>query len=378
MAEIDIAKIDPNMATKPAATEGIAWYLPFEKPMEVIGFCWLKENGKYERLPIAGRPDTVTQFPHGEKTTIPAAQCGAIILSDNTAGGQVRFRTDSTQFLIDADLNTPGGMDHMAFTGSAGFDVYLDCDGTWKCFGVTRADHSKTDFSTTVCSNLKKRMRDVIINFPLYNGVKKLSIGLDADAKLEAPTPFKDPRPIVFYGTSVTQGGCAMRPGMASSNIMSRMLARPVANLGFSGSGRGEPEIVAMLASIPDPAMYILDYALNVDDVELATTLPPFIDALRAKHPDTPILLVSPTPTTAKLELAENASNRHTNQRDTMRAETAKRNQQGDAKVFFFNAYDEALGDDYWETMVDGCHMTDFGFYRFSQAICPIINDILK
>ena len=235
----NIAELDPAMAIKPADADGVAWHLPFEAPMKLCGFHWFDTDKLYERLPM-DRPETVTRFPNGEPQVIPSKDCGAIQLSSNTAGGQVRFRTDSSRFLIQATLAATGGMDHMAFTGSAGFDIYIKSGDIWKCLGVTRTDHSKRDFTTTVRAGLKRDMRDVIINFPLYNGVKSLAIGLDDDAKLEAPTPFVDDRPAVMYGTSITQGGCATRPGMCSTNILSRMLNREVINLGFSGNGRGE------------------------------------------------------------------------------------------------------------------------------------------
>ncbi|MBO7534729.1 MAG: hypothetical protein J6T46_12130 [Victivallales bacterium] len=118
----NIAELDPAMAIKPADADGVAWHLPFEAPMKLCGFHWFETDKLYERLPM-DRPETVTRFPNGEPQVIPSKDCGAIQLSSNTAGGQVRFRTDSSRFLIQATLAATGGMDHMAFTGSAGFDI---------------------------------------------------------------------------------------------------------------------------------------------------------------------------------------------------------------------------------------------------------------
>lgn len=377
MEKIDIAKLDPAMALKPTDTEGICWHLPYEKPMVLLGFNWFDVDGKYERLPLTGRPETVTRFPDGEKTIIPASECGALQLSHYTAGGQVRFRTDSSKIMIHAELLETGGMDHMAFTGSAGFDIYRKCAAGWKFFGVTRTDHSQTAFTTVLSDGVDRTsVRDVIIHFPLYNGVKSLAIGLEENAVLEAPTPFADARPIVFYGTSITQGGCATRPGMCSSNLMSRMLDRYVINLGFSGNGRGEPEIAEMLADISDPALYILDYCWNVNHKELQATLSNVIDTIRKKHPTTPLLLVAPTP--GQNYLPEiHWKNEFAEKRDTMREEVEKRRLAGDKNFFFFNATDDALGNDFLECTVDGTHLTDLGFLRFSEAICPIIKEIL-
>lgn len=371
MTPEEIGKLDPAMATKPANTEGVKWYLPFENPMKLLGFNWFDQDKTYERLPIKGRPTQYTRFPNGEKSVIPIKQCGAILLSTHTAGGQIRFRTNSSKYLVSGEVGAPGGMDHMAFTGSAGFDLYLNCNGTWKCFGVTRTDHSVTTFSTTICDGVKREMRDVIINFPLYNSVKSLSIGLDEDAAVEAPTPFEDSRPVVFYGTSITQGGCATRPGMASSNILSRMLGMEVINLGFSGNGRGEPEIAAMLADVKNPGLYLIDYCWNVTPPELEATLPSLLDIIRAKHPTTPIILIAPTPGRFFIEEIRNES--FLQKANIMQDEAALRTSKGDAFISFFDALNCSLGDDFWECMVDGAHLTDLGFLRFSEAILPFI-----
>ena len=367
----DIGKIDKNMAFLPANGDGIAWHLPYEKPMKLLGFPWFDKYHLYHRLPEEW-PDEVTQFPNGQKKTIPYKQCGAFTLSPHTAGGQVRFRTDSGSFQLKGTLRATGGMDHMAFTGSAGFDLYLKCDGVWKCFGVTRTDHSVLDFSAEIVNGVRREMRDVIIDFPLYNGVNSLAIGLDEDAAIEEPTPFSGGATIVWYGTSIQQGGCASRPGMAASNIVSRLLDRQVINLGFSGNGKGEPEIAQMMASIPDVGMYIIDYTWNVDNEWLKATLPSLLDIIREKRPDVPILLMGPTPGRHNFQELDNDWLRKQNL--TMRDEAIRRIKAGDARISYFDALENSLGDDFWECAVDGVHLTDMGFYRLSQALCKFLN----
>ncbi len=373
----DLGKIDPAMAVKPANTENARWLLPFEEPLKLLGFYWFPADRVYNRLPL-DRPETVTRFPDGKAKTVPASQCGAYLLSANTAGGQVRFRTDSSRFLLQGEVSAPCGMDNMPFTGSSGFDLYLKDEDGWHFYGVTRTVPTKPDFSVTVCEGLSRKMRDVLLHFPLYNGIKNIAVGLDADARTEAPTPFHDPRPIVFYGTSITQGGCASRPGMASSNILSRMLDREVLNLGFSGSGKGEPEIARMLADIENPALYIIDYLWNLSScAELQATLPQLIDIIRDKHPDTPVLLVSPTPGKTMQSGFAVPDNLQEKQAGIMQDETARRNQAGDCRVFFFDAYHEAFGPDAMECIVDGWHLNDAGFLRFSKAVLPHIRRAL-
>src|SRR5262249_5941177 len=135
--------------------------------------------------------------------------------------------------------------------------------------------------------------REYLLYLPLYNGVSSVEIGLPKGAKLEKADPYGpgDRKPIVFYGTSITQGGCASRPGMVHTAILQRRLAFPVINLGFSGNGRMEPEIATLFAEL-DPAVYVLDCLPNMSAAEVTERIDPFVTVLRKAHPDTPILLV--------------------------------------------------------------------------------------
>ena len=370
MADNEIGKIDKNMAYLPANGEGIAWHLPYEAPMRLLGFNWFDKYHTYHRLPDE-LPDEVTQFPEGVMKKVPKDTCGAFTLSPHTAGGQIRFRTNSGSFHLKGKHNALSRMDHMPDTGRDGFDLYLKCAGVWKFFGVTRMQHTELDFSAELISNVPRCMRDVVINFPLYSGVNALAVGLDEDAVIEAPTPFADEAPIVWYGTSIQQGGCASRPGMCSSNLVSRWLDRYVINLGFSGSGRGEPELAEMLADVKNPGMYIIDYTWNVKEKELAATLPNLLDIIRKKHPETPILLMGPTPGRCFYPELNGGGLREKN--EIMRAEACKRIKAGDAHFAYFDALNNSMGEDFCEATVDGVHLTDMGFYRLSQALCNFL-----
>ena len=370
----NLRSIDPRMAVKSADVKGLAWHLPFEAPMRLVGLPWFDRDHAYNRLPL-NRPPQVTQFPGGVRTAVNGENCGAYLLSAHTAGAQVRFRTDSTRFSIAAELAAAEKCDHMPATGSAGIDLYAMFEGRWICLGVTRLDLDKTTYTTDLVTGLSREMRDVIVHLPSYAGLVSLQIGLDDGATVEAATPFASPKPIVWYGTSITQGGCASRPGLIATNALSRLVNREVVNQGYSGSGKGEPEIIDMLSAIRDPALYILDYAWNVSAPELSATLPYAVDRLRATHPDAPILLMSPTPGKAYLAHLPGDS---VEKADIMAAEAARRNAEGDAGVHYFDALREGCGDDFWEGYVDGCHLNDLGFYRLAHAICPVVEKLLK
>src|SRR5205085_2015483 len=134
--------------------------------------------------------------------------------------------------------------------------------------------------------------REFLLYLPLYNGVSSVEIGIAKGSTL-AKGPARPPerqKPIVFYGTSITQGGCASRPGMVHTAILGRRLDRPVINLGFSGSGRMEPAMATLLAEL-DPAVYVLDCLPNMSAAEVAERMEPFVRTLRKAHPRTPIVM---------------------------------------------------------------------------------------
>lgn len=369
----------PLIEVKPADTDTIKWFFPYQEPFRLEGFEWFATDKVYERLPVS-RPDKVVQYPNGIATTIPASQCGAFGLTVNTAGGQVHFRTDSSCVRVAGEVLWKYGLDNIAMTGGSGFDLYYrENEGDpWVLAGVSRYDHSKTQFDVQVGPTMTRKMRDCILYFPTYNGVKSLAIGLDKTANLEAPAPRSDARKIVFYGTSITEGGCASRGGIITSASLGRDLNMQVLNYGFSGNGKGEPELAQILASVKDPALYILDYDWNiVTAAEMETSLTPFIDILRKEHPRTPILVMSHTPGSyAALNQADNAYKTYDAKKAVQIKEVDRRKALGDKKIEFLDG-DTLLGDDWWECLSDGVHLSDMGFYRQEKAMLPVVKKLL-
>ena len=190
-------------------------------------------------------------------------------------------------------------------------------------------------------------------------------IGLEKESVLKEPPPFSFPGKIVIYGTSITQGCCVSRPGMAYSNILSRKLDAQFVNLGFSGNGRGEPALARLINQIPDVGLIILDYEANAHET-IVNTLDPFLDILREKHPDTPILIMS------KIRYADVP---FMHRRDFQRNLVEKRNDAGDTNIYFLDG-STVLGDDYHECTVDGVHPTDLGSKRIADALMEAIHNI--
>lgn len=370
----------PAIQVKPADGDGIRWFLPYEAPFRLAGFAWFGQDQVYQRLPVA-KPETVTQYPSGKVTSVPAKDCGAFYLSSNTAGGQVQFRTDSTQIWISGELLSKNRLDNVSDIGSSGFDLYYR-EGEkepWKLGGVSRYGHGATKFQVVLGSPMVRQMRDCLIHFPTYNGVRSLAIGLDEKACLEAPKDWTDTRRIVYYGTSITQGASASRPGMACANILSRDLGMEVFNYGFSGNGKGEPEIAQMLASIPNVGVFILDYDWNIGTgAEMGASLPPFLDVLRKTYPTGPVLVVSHSPgafegVTQATETRKNFADK----KQVAQEIVTKRKAAGDKNLYFLDG-GTFFGEDWWECLADGTHASDLGFYRMEKILSPVVKDILS
>jgi len=216
-------------------------------------------------------------------------------------------------------------------------------------------------------------MREFLVNFPLYNCVNSVWIGLDDGAEILPPSPWSCNQPTVVYGTSITQGGCASHPGGAWTNILSRWHNCEFYNFGFSGNGKGEPAAAEVLASIPDPRCYILDYEANSHEEGIKSTLDGFLNILRSKHPTVPILVISKAPHKSMLSFGANDSCDEINpssgrSRQYQMELIAKRQAAGDNNLHFINGLN-LLGMDWDECMMDGCHFNDLGFHRFAENL---------
>lgn len=217
-------------------------------------------------------------------------------------------------------------------------------------------------------------MREYLLYLPLYDGIDSIYIGTATDALLTPPaTTLPDTsRPIVMYGTSILQGGCANRPGMAHTNILTRRLNREVINLGFSGNGQLDLEIADIIAAVPDPGLIVMDCVPNVNVEQIDTLLVPFYNIIRAKHPDVPILFVE-DPLFPHIRFDKEARKQVT----TLNALWKKRYEQLAAKDpnLHYLPADHIIGTDY-EATVDGLHFTDLGFLRYADLLEPIIRRI--
>ena len=346
---MQIEALDKNfVVTAPDAAETVFFDVS-RPPFTVHGL--LHDAGGYFRLP---------------HELAAATNIGVQWLSLNTAGGRVRFQTDADRVALRAELRGISRMPHFAITGSAGFDLYAD--DIYRGTFVPPMD-VETGYTSEVFLG-EGGMREITVHFPLYSGVVKLELGFPAGSTLGRAAPYRTTKPVVYYGSSITQGGCASRPGNAYQNILSRLLSCDHLNLGFSGSAKGEPCMAAYIAGL-NMSAFVLDYDHNAPDpAYLEATHAAFFQTVRKKQPTLPIFLLSrPQPNPNEDDLIR---------RDIVRHTWEAAVQAGDRNVFFLDGTKmlHLFGGD--SGTVDNCHPNDLGFYCMAKALEPELKAVLQ
>ncbi len=346
-----IEEVDSNFKTNESIGKpDVKFYDVLEQPFCVYGVFY--EAGQFRRLP---------------QSVAESVSEGVLQLHDLTAGGRVRFCTNSTYVAIHAEMPSMNHMPHFAFAGSTGFDLYETIDGKERYIRTFVPPMEDTHGYEGVIE-LGEGMHQVTIHFPLYSPVSALYIGLQDAAAVSAPKPYIDAEPIVYYGSSITQGGCASRPGSAYQNILTRWLNRDHINLGFSGSAKGEKPIADYIATLSMSA-FVLDYDHNAPTVQhLRETHERLFCTVRAAHPTIPILML----TRPKIYLTAEEQERLEVVKETYR----KAKLGGDENVYFIPGSVLMEGTD-GEGTVDNCHPTDLGFMAMAKALYGLMKKIL-
>ena len=305
------------------------------------------------------KENTYDRFPISYKTKVRAPVWN---LSKSSAGISVRFLSNSSSIYVKWELLNDTKMNHMAETGIKGLDLYCKIDNKWQYVNTARPSGKENVF--LLIKNMQTKMREYKMYLPLYDGVTNLEIGIDSLSKIEKPSRTIQ-KPIVFYGTSITQGGCASRPGMVYTSIISRKLNVECLNFGFSGNGRMEKPVAELLSGI-DASCYVIDCTANMSPTEVHENAMPLVEIIRNKHPATPIIFVECT-FFEKAFLEDTTRNNINERNKALHTEYEKMVKSGVSNIYYINNKG-TLGYDH-EATVDGVHFTDLGFLRFADFL---------
>lgn len=335
--------------------ESIQWYDCFDDPFRIHGTC---------------APQCAPPFCRMAPASLERMSSDVRSLAHNTAGIRLRMKTDSGFIALKARLSSSEDMSHMPRTGSSGFDLY--CGGRRNpVFLKNFAPGAASDAVVGEMLFSGQGLKDITLCFPLYNGVKAIEIGLQRGAAVESATPYGHSTPIVFYGSSITQGGCASRPGNSYELILSRLLDADIVNLGFSGSARGEQDMADYIASL-EMQIFVMDYDHNAPTVQhLQDTHYQFYDTIRSRQPGLPIVMMS----RPDIDIC---SPEHIERRNVIFGTYRRALDAKDNHAYYVDG-ERLFGA--WmrdSCTVDTCHPNDLGFMRMAETICPLLEKLLK
>ncbi len=356
--EYRIEDIDRNFAEASIDGCDLVFCNVKNEPFKIYGICNKDEDAPFRRIPV-----------------IDGVNGGANWLGDNTAGVKVRFSTDSPYIAVYAEIGDACHMAHMTLTGSCGFDLYRQVGNEEEFvrpfIPATGICHGQGQYHSIIkLSDKKTELTAYTIYFPLYNRVKRIDIGLAPDSIVSEGADFFLDKPIVYYGSSITQGGCASRPGNAYPALITHKTNIDHTNLGFSGACVAEPEMADYIASLPMCA-FVYDYDYNANSAEyLKSTHEPFFKRIRDANPSLPVIMLS-APYNAREEDDRT-------RRDIIKATYDNAVAMGDENVYFIDGGRIFEGEFSDACTVDTIHPNDLGFSRMASKLLPVLKKALK
>ena len=352
--------IDKNMIVERTVGDiPVVWRDAREEPFSIHGLYEPKSEPYFHRLP----------FDVAEATSE-----GVDKLSRESAGGRVRFSTDSPYIAIRAKFRVVGRSPHLTLISSSGFDLYTDGELGSRYIKEFRMPYDMHDYYEQIVPLDGPVLRSYTIDFPVHAVVEKLEIGLKPDAFLGKARPYRDIAPMIFYGSSIVHGTAASRPGLIYPAIISRELNIDYRNIGFSGMALGEPAIARWMASLP-MSVFVCDYDHNAPSVEhLEKTHYPLYETVREKNPDVPFIMVTRPDYWTRLTEQEHILRR----RDVIMSSYLKARENGDRNVYFIDGLSFNYAPHQYELSVDSVHPNDAGFIRMADSIGSVIRHALE
>lgn len=362
-----VSKIDPMMANSGVNVDDIKWVSAHDRVFSLHGVFYDEERGMYARVPSR----------IAEKVSPGVAE-----LSLACSGGRLRFVSDSPYIGVRASVPAFMPMPHMTITGSHGFSVYADGCFVQQIAPPVEAFLQGADFSAPMTSRIHfSRTRKIPddgnrseklfeIYFPMYGGVAELYIGIQEGSVLKAAPEYTYKKPILFYGSSITQGACVSRPGNDYVSMLARWLDSDYINLGFSGCGNAEKEMLDYIVSL-DASVYAYDY--NLYDSRPERVLPPHYDIykqIRSARPEAAVLLHD--------KPFSNGDSTYERRRGIIADTYERACREGDRRVIHI-APEALLGKEHRDSCVaDGSHPNDLGAMRMAQAMHGPIKAFLE
>jgi len=339
------------------STSDLVWHDPESWGVEGRGWNDVEVKRFYDRLPAKAEGVVRDEVWN---------------LSRDSAGMLARFETDSPEIHVRYRLFRERiAMSHMPATGVSGMDLYgMDATGQWRWAAVARP--TEQNVTAKLLSDLDGKSREYMLYLPLYNGIDSLQIGVASGAKFLPIAPRRE-KAIVFYGTSITHGACASRPGMPHPAILGRRMNLPVINLGFSGNGKMEPEVGSLLCELR-AAVYVIDCLPNMYDQQVRERTESLVIQLREAQPGTPIVLVEDR-TFTNAWIRTSRREHHKANRAELRKAYERLERKGVSRIYYLEG-ENLLGEDS-EGATDGSHPSDLGFMRQADAFEPVLRKAL-
>ncbi len=335
------------------------WYNPKKSPFVIYGLHNIDSTPYFKRLPL----------------DVAAATSSCVNgLNKNTSGGRIRFATNSTCFAVDLKYDAFTLRSNVPNFTVGAFDVYEEVSGREVYLGTIRFPmDSPKGYTAKLDVAGPARMRQITMYFPLYNEVRDLKLGFSRGASVAEyqGTPYQNTLPVVYYGSSITQGASASRSGLSYQGIICRRYGLDFVNLGFAGGAKGEDAIVEYMATLPMCA-FVSDYDHNAPTPEhLQATHKKLYDAIRRTHPNIPYIIIS-RPTVSYAD--DDAIRRRHIVYETYR--TAY--ESGDRNVYFIDGFSLFGDDPDGSCTIDGCHPNDLGFSRMAEKIGTVLDFALR
>lgn len=319
------------------------------------GQGWKNVESFFDRLPASARQTVRKQV---------------WALSKNSAGMQLHFVSNAREVRIKYGVAGSHEMRHMPATGVSGVDLYFS--GENNRMQRLRPVYSFGDTVQYLYSHLETAERyHYTLYLPLYNSVNWMEISVPEDSYFE-PLPIR-PKPIVVYGTSIAQGGCASRPGLGWTNILSRMTDKPLINLAFSGNGKMEPELVDLLAEL-DASLFIIDCLPNLTgETDLSVKINYVVNTLQRQRPGVPILFADHCGIPVANDNGGNEKIRMLNRQQKSIVDSLI--QKGKKNLYYLTQNEIGLTEN---DVVDYVHPNDIGMMRYAEAYYRRIKEITE